>query len=70
MSNAAPSNSSAGTANIDYSKIVRYSLPTLLEELRLERTTGAFAMEKLQQQDIGKLFQNQPKRRRAKSKQS
>jgi hypothetical protein len=47
---------------------VRYSLPDLMAELRLEKATGGFAMEKLQQAEIGKLFQAQPKRRRVKSK--
>lgn len=42
---------------------VRYSLPELLRELRLERTTGSFAMERLNQLEIGKLFQNKAKRR-------
>lgn len=42
---------------------VRYSLPELLAELRLERTTGSFAMERLNQFEIGKLFQNRQKRR-------
>ncbi|MBP8257251.1 MAG: hypothetical protein KAX37_07985 [Opitutaceae bacterium] len=42
---------------------VRYSLPELLAELRLERTTGSFAMERLNQFEIGKLFQSRQKRR-------
>lgn len=42
---------------------VRYSLPELLAELRLERTTGSFSQEKLHQVEIGKLFQNRRKRR-------
>jgi|GEM_PF-445169 len=42
---------------------VRYSLPALLAELKLERTTGSFAMERLNQLEIGKLFQNKQKRR-------
>lgn len=42
---------------------VRYSLPEMLAELRLERTTGSFAMERLNQSEIGKLFQNKQKRR-------
>ena len=46
---------------------VRYSLPDLLKELKLERASGSFAMEKLDQAEIGKLFKAQP-RRRAKSK--
>ena len=35
---------------------VRYSLPDILRELTLERATGTFAMEKLDQAEIGKLF--------------
>lgn len=46
---------------------VRYSLPDLLKELKRERVSGSFAMEKLHQTEIGKLFQAQPKRRRAKT---
>lgn len=42
---------------------VRYSLPEMLAELRLERTTGSFAMERLNQFEIGKLFQNKQMRR-------
>jgi hypothetical protein len=42
---------------------VRYSLPELLAELQLERTTGAFSQEKLHQVEIGKLFQNRKKHR-------
>ena len=46
---------------------VKYSLPELLAELQLEKQVGGFAMEKLPQADISKLFQAQNKRRRAKS---
>lgn len=42
---------------------VRYSLPELLAELQLERTSGAFAQEKLHQVEIEQLFQNRKKRR-------
>jgi hypothetical protein len=45
---------------------VRYSLPEILEELKTERTASTFAMEKLDQQEIGKLFK--AKSARAKSK--
>ncbi len=48
-------------------KEVRYSLPEMLKEIQDERTTGSFAMEKLEQQDIKKLFKKKPARR-AKSK--
>ncbi len=47
---------------------VRYSLPQMLAELKLERTTGQFAMEKLDQNEIGKLFKSKTPRR-AKPKQ-
>ncbi|HWA11076.1 MAG TPA: hypothetical protein VG838_16665 [Opitutaceae bacterium] len=42
---------------------VRFSLAEMLEELKLERTSGAFAMEKLGQAEIGKLFKNRVPRR-------
>ncbi len=42
---------------------VRYSLPALLEELKAERNTGSFAMEKLDQHEIGKLFKAKVPRR-------
>ena len=42
---------------------VRYSLPEMLAELRLERATGSFAMEKLDQKEIGKLFKAKAPRR-------
>lgn len=47
---------------------VRYSLPQMLAELKLERTTGQFALEKLDQNEIGKLFKSKTPRR-AKPKQ-
>lgn len=42
---------------------VRYSLPQLLEELKAERATSTFAMERLDQTEIGKLFKAKPLRR-------
>jgi hypothetical protein len=42
---------------------IRYSLPALLAELKDERAAGSFAMEKLHQAEIGKLFQARKKRR-------
>jgi hypothetical protein len=42
---------------------VRYSLPEMLEELKTERAVGSFAMEKLDQHEIGKLFQAKTPRR-------
>lgn len=41
---------------------VRYSLPDLLKEVRLERNAPAFAMEKLDQVEIAKLFNKRPRR--------
>lgn len=43
---------------------VRYSLPELLREIAQERSSHAFAMEKLGHAEIGKLF-SQPRKRRA-----
>ncbi len=48
---------------------VRYSLPELLRELAHERSSQAFAMEKLGQAEIGKLFSQPRKRRALKSRQ-
>ena len=42
---------------------VRYSLPQLLAEIRIDRATGSMASEKLDQVEIGKLFKKQPQRR-------
>jgi hypothetical protein len=47
--------------------VVRYSLPAMLAELKLERTAGGFAQEKIDQTEITKLFAA-PSRRRAKPK--
>jgi hypothetical protein len=46
---------------------VKYSLPAMLEELKAERATSSFAMERLDQHEIGKLFKSKNPRR-AKSK--
>ena len=45
---------------------VKYSLPEILEELKAERASASFAMEQLDQREIGKLFKS--KTSRAKSK--
>lgn len=42
---------------------VKYSLPQLLHELKAERAASTFAMEKLDQNEIGKLFKAKPTRR-------
>ncbi len=46
---------------------VRYSLPQLLREVKLEREAPAFAMEKLDQVEIGKLFSKKRPRRALKA---
>jgi hypothetical protein len=46
---------------------VRYSLPVMLAELKLERNAGGFAQERIDQTEITKLFAT-PTRRRAKPK--
>lgn len=48
----------------DELKVVRYSLPQMLAEIRRERATGSFAMEKLEQAEIGKLFAPAKRKRR------
>ncbi len=45
---------------------VKYFLPEMLEELKAERAAAGFAMEKLDQHEIGKMFK--AKSPRAKSK--
>jgi hypothetical protein len=45
---------------------VRYSLPEMLEELKVERAAGSFAMEKLDQSEIGKLFKTRSRRGKGK----
>jgi hypothetical protein len=47
---------------------VRYSLPQLLKELEIERASDTFAMAKLDQTEIGKLFKNRTPARRVKPK--
>lgn len=47
---------------------VRYPLSQLLAELEGERAAGGFAMEKLDQTEIGKLFKARSSARRAKRK--
>lgn len=45
---------------------VRYSLPQLLQELEIERASGSFSMEKLDQKEIGTLFKARRAPRRVK----
>lgn len=42
---------------------VRYSLPAMLQELKAERAASSFAMEILDQNEIGKLFKAKSARR-------
>lgn len=53
VSNAPDAGPAAG--NIDL-KEVRYSLPVMLEELKMERRSSMFAMEILDQGEIERLF--------------
>ena len=48
---------------------LRYSLPELLQEIQRERAHSAFASERLDQHEIGKLFKPQKRRRVTKSAQ-
>ena len=60
-----PDNQAAQSTIIE----VRYSLPQLLREVKLERDAPAFAMEKLDQTEIGKLFAKKRPRRAPKTEQ-
>jgi len=66
MNAPSPSNSNSDGAPRTQIAEVRFSLRNMLEELKLERAAATFAMEKLDQQEIGKLFK--AKVTRAKSK--
>jgi hypothetical protein len=59
MSNSTPFEPNSQMAGLT----VRYSLQEILTELAQERTTGSFGMEKLNQAEILKLFENKKKRR-------
>jgi hypothetical protein len=59
-------NQTTGSPLIPVIAEVRYSLPQLLAELELERASGSFAMEKLDQKEIGNLFKARRPSRRAK----
>jgi len=67
MSTLPPDPASATPAVNEPIKTVKYSLPELLAELKLERASGIMAMEKLQQADIGNLFKSKQRRTRGKS---
>ncbi len=60
MSQVAPSTAGSGMPLLSE---VKYSLPEMLEEIKLERTADSFAMEQLDHLEINKLFKTQPKRR-------
>lgn len=59
MSSAAPSKKPPSLAIAE----VRYSLPEMLHEIKAERAASGFAMEKLDQHEIGKLFKAKAPRR-------
>jgi hypothetical protein len=56
-----------GSASLPPPSMVKYSLPELLAEVELERSSGNLAFEKVAQNDISQLFKNQSKRRRVQS---
>lgn len=62
---AAPESKSRAPSHPQISE-VKYSLPDMLEEIKAERAAAGFAMEKLDQHEIGKMFK--AKSSRAKSK--
>jgi hypothetical protein len=42
---------------------VRYSLPELLRDVKIDRSSGLFSMEKLDQDTISRLYEQQLSRR-------
>jgi hypothetical protein len=46
---------------------VKYSLPEMLAEIEAEKGSASFAMEKLDQSEIGKLFKKKAPRAKPKS---
>ncbi len=48
---------------------IRYSLPELLREVKRDRASAAFAMEKLDQSAINTLFEQQQARRESRPDQ-
>jgi len=58
---AVPEEQEAAPATPDLVMGLRYSLPSMLAEIRLEKISGSYSMEKLDQKEIGKLFK--PKKR-------
>jgi hypothetical protein len=66
-SSANPNSAANVSARIKLAE-VKYSLVEMLEELKAERTTSTFAMEQLDQREIGKLFKNKATRAKSKTK--
>lgn len=65
LSEKRPADSSAGASSGPFD--IRYSLPDLLLEVKRDRASSAFAMEKLDQPAINLLFEHQRSRRDASS---
>ncbi len=42
---------------------IRYSLPELLRDVKIDRSSGLFSMEKLDQDTISRLYEQQHSRR-------
>ena len=53
----------SGSTMLPFVAEVRYSLPELLRDVKRDRTSLAFAMEKLDQAAINSLFEQQQARR-------
>lgn len=58
-----PANTESPSAPHPLLAEIKYSLPELLAEIANERATGSYGMEKLDQQEIQKLFKAKPTRR-------
>ncbi len=67
MSHLVPNGNSPRQRGTSPLSTVKYSLAELLAEVEIEKVTGCFGQEKLQQSEISKTFQQQPPRRRVAS---
>ena len=58
-----PAQLAAANAALEALQTVRYSLREMLAEVELEQGSGSFAMEKLNQSEIAKLFETKRRNR-------
>lgn len=67
MKDSKESSPKSGTESTSPFAEVKYSLPELLRDVKLDRTSSLFSMEKLDQDTISRLFEQNNSRRASKS---